>query len=100
MKLDPLSDKPRDVLSLSRVDSTVPLWFLFSLFPSSLLRSHLPDRKIKQKGRGAANCKAIRCGCQTTGECGVRRGDMQEKKETYLSSESLSGNLTVYINSS
>ena len=34
MKLDPLHEKPRDVLPLSRVDYTLPLCFLLSLSPS------------------------------------------------------------------
>lgn len=70
MKLDPLHDKPRDVLPLSRVDYTLPFCFLLSLSPSYSHSSHLPDRKIKPKWRSAANCKAVEHGCQTT----VKRG--------------------------
>lgn len=94
-----VDDKPRDALSLSGV-SYILLCFLLFLSPSYSHGSHLPDRKMKQNCRGVANCKVVKCACQTAGGMGVGRGDMEEKTESYLFSESLSGNFTVYINSS
>lgn len=92
MSLTRLGDKPRDVLSLSRVNSTLSLvsLFLVSFIPSSA--ATYQTEKIKQKG-GAANCKAHQVQLPNHRQGGSKKGGhAREKRPIYLPLSLTSGN--------